>query len=61
MDSKRAKEICASPHMANVTHVGVPIYIDSVSADKGTANIHPLSEPDDHQTVNVSSLTEAPQ
>ena len=42
-------------------HVGVPIYIDSVSADKGTANIHPLSEPDDHQTVNVSSLTEAPQ
>lgn len=60
MDSKRAKEICASPHMVNVTHVGVPIYIDSVS-DEGTANIHSLSQPDDHQTVNVSSLTEAPQ
>lgn len=61
MDSKRAKEICAAERMANVTHIGVPIYIESVSDDKGTANIHPLSQPDLHQTVNVSSLTEAPQ
>ena len=60
MDSKRAKEICASPRMANVTHIGVPIYIDSVSNDN-TANVHPLSQPDDHRTVSLSSLTEAPK
>lgn len=58
MDSKRAKEICTSTHMVNVTHNGVPIYIDSVSDDKGTANIHPLNQPNDHQTVSVTSLTE---
>jgi len=61
MDSKRAKEICAAERMANVTHIGVPIYIESVSDDKGTANIHPLSQPDLHQTVNVSSRTGAPK
>lgn len=59
MDSKRAKEICASPRMVNVTHNGVPIYIDSVSDDKGTASIHALNQPNNRQTVSVSSLTEA--
>lgn len=58
MDSKRAKEICESTHMVNVTHNGVLIYIDSVSVDKDTANIHALNQPNDQQTVRVSSLIE---
>ncbi len=57
MDSKRAKEICESTRMVTVTHNGVPVYIESVSNSKGTANIHPY-QPDDRQTVDVSSLTE---
>lgn len=59
MDFKRAKEICESTRMVNVTHNGVPIYIDSVSEDKNTANIHSLNQPNDQQTVSVSSLTES--
>jgi small acid-soluble spore protein H (minor) len=58
MDSKRAKEICESTHMVNVTHNGVPIYIDSVSEDRDTASIHPLNQPNEQQTVSVSSLAE---
>lgn len=58
MDSKRAKEICESNHMVNVTHNGTLIYIDSVSVDKDTASIHPLNQPNDQQTVSISSLTE---
>jgi small acid-soluble spore protein H (minor) len=58
MDLKRAKEICASPRMVSVTHIGIPVYIDSVSEDGGTANIHPLNQMDGRQTVNISSLTE---
>lgn len=59
MDSKRAKEICESTHMVNVTHNGVPIYIESIENDDITANIHPLNEPSNRQAVNISSLTEA--
>lgn len=59
MDSKRAKEICESTRMVNVTHNGVLIYIDSVSVDKDTASIHPLNQPNNQTTVSVSSLTEA--
>lgn len=59
MDSNRAKEICESTRMVNVTHNGVLIYIDSVSVDKDTANIHPLNQPNNQTTVSVSSLTEA--
>lgn len=57
MDTKRAKEICASSVMANVTHDGVPVYIESVH-DNATACIHPLGRPADRQTVELSSLTE---
>lgn len=59
MDSNRAKEICESTRMVNVTHNGVLIYIDSVSVDKDTASIHPLNQPNNQTTVSVSSLTEA--
>jgi len=58
MDAKRAKEICSSSVMANVTHNGVPIYIDSVSSDNTTASIHPLNQPDEKQSVRISSLSE---
>jgi len=58
MDWNRAKEICESNHTVNVTHNGVLVYIDSVSVDKDTASIHPLNQPNEQQTVSVSSLTE---
>ncbi|MET0016379.1 small, acid-soluble spore protein, H family [Oscillibacter sp.] len=31
-------------HTVNVTHNGVPIYIDSISKDEDTANIHSLNQ-----------------
>jgi small acid-soluble spore protein H (minor) len=57
MNMKRAKEIAASPVMVNVTHDGVPIYIESV-ADETSAVIHPLDQPGSRQKVSVYSLTE---
>ncbi|MGG3739162.1 small acid-soluble spore protein H [Aeribacillus pallidus] len=58
MNTERAKEIAASPVMANVTYNGVPIYIQQVDEESGTATISPLDEPDNKQTVSVNSLKE---
>lgn len=58
MDRKRAKEITASPVMANVTYNGTPIYIEKVNNNNETANIYPLNHPKDKQEVSLTSLIE---
>ncbi len=58
VDPKRAKEIAISPIMANVTHNGVPVYIERGMEDSSMANIHHLNKPSIQQTVSISSLTE---
>lgn len=58
MDKKRAKEIAASPVMANVTYNGTPIYIEGVNDNNETATIHPLDKPNNIQDVPISSLQE---
>ncbi|GAJ40228.1 small acid-soluble spore protein H [Parageobacillus sp. VR-IP] len=58
MNVQRAKEIAASPVMAHVTYNGVPIYIEQVDEENGTATIHPLDQPENKQNVSVSSLKE---
>jgi small acid-soluble spore protein H (minor) len=58
MNTQRAKEIAASPVMANVTYNGVPIYIEQVDEENGTATIYPLDQPENKQKVSVSSLKE---
>lgn len=58
MDSKRAKEIAASPMMVNVTHSGFPVYIESVSYLEQKAFVHTLNQPKNRMKVEVSSLTE---
>ena len=58
MNSKRAQEIASSPVMANVTHNGIPIYIESIAADNATAYVHPLNQPSGRQQVNISNLIE---
>ena len=58
MDPKRAREIAASPTMVNVTHNGVPIYIESISGDNATAFIHPMDQPKHQQKVSIASLVE---
>jgi small acid-soluble spore protein H (minor) len=58
MNTQRAKEIAASPVMANVTYEGVPIYIQHVDEKNETARIYPLGQPANEQTVPVSSLQE---
>jgi small acid-soluble spore protein H (minor) len=57
MDAKRAREIAASPVMADVIHNGVPIYIENVMNDN-TAMVHTLSNPSDRQKVSISKLIE---
>jgi small acid-soluble spore protein H (minor) len=58
MDSQRAQEIALSATMANVTYNGQNIYIEHVDQQNGTATIHPLDNPNEKQSVSVSSLNE---
>ncbi|MHB1394016.1 MAG: small acid-soluble spore protein H [Clostridia bacterium] len=58
MDQKRARDIASSPTMINVIHNGTPIYIESVNENNGTANIHPLNQPNNKQKVSLASLKE---
>lgn len=58
MDKKRAKQIASSPVMANVAYNGTPIYIENVNDNNGTANIHPLDQPENRQEVSLNSLKE---
>lgn len=58
MDKKRAQEIASSPDMKNVTHLGTPVYIDSVN-DDGTATVHTLGEHDKKYQASLTDLFEA--
>jgi small acid-soluble spore protein H (minor) len=58
MNVQRAKEIAASPVMADVTHNGVPVYIQHVDEQRGTARIFPLGNPEHEQEVSVQELVE---
>lgn len=58
MNSKRAKEIAASPVMANVTYNGTPIYIQQVNEENETARIYPLDQPENEQEVSLDRLKE---
>lgn len=58
MNSQRAKEIAASPVMANVTYNGTPIYIQQVNEADETARIYPLDQPENEQEVSLDSLKE---
>ncbi len=58
VNKQRAQEIADSPIMANVTCDGVPIYIQHVDENNETATIYPLDQPENEQTVALSSLQE---
>jgi small acid-soluble spore protein H (minor) len=58
MNTTRAKEIAASPSMANVTFNNIPIYIQNVDENNQTARIYPLEEPNNETVVSLSLLKE---
>lgn len=58
MDKERAKEIAASPIMANVTYNGTQVYIENVNKNNRTANVHPLNEPTNRLDVYLTNLIE---
>ncbi|GED57715.1 small acid-soluble spore protein H [Brevibacillus formosus] len=58
MNKQRAKEIAASPVMANVTCDGIPVYIQHIDDDNDMARIYPLDQPDQEMSVPVASLRE---
>lgn len=58
MDKVRAREIASSPIMAEVTHNGTRIYIESVNDDNDTAKIHPVNNPKSEQEVALTDLIE---
>ncbi|TQR21397.1 small acid-soluble spore protein H [Psychrobacillus vulpis] len=58
MDAQRAQEVSISPVMINVTYNGENIYIEHVDRQSGTATIHFLKEPNEKQSVSITSLVE---
>jgi small acid-soluble spore protein H (minor) len=58
MNIQRAKEIVESPDMKKVTYNGVPIYIQHVNEETGTARIYPLDEPQQEHEVLLNNLKE---
>ncbi len=58
MDAQRAQEISSSTTMANVMYNGSPVYIEHVDQQNGTATIHSLDNPNEKQSVSVTSLQE---
>lgn len=58
MNKQRAKEIAASPVMANVTCDGIPVYIQHVDEEADLARIYPLDQPENEMSVPVNSLIE---
>jgi small acid-soluble spore protein H (minor) len=58
MNAQRAQEIASSPIMANVTYNEDSIYIEHVDEQNSTATIHSLNEPNNKQSVSVTSLKE---
>ncbi|RBW68459.1 small acid-soluble spore protein H [Bacillus taeanensis] len=58
MNAQRAQEIASSSAMANVTYNGQRIYIEHVDQQNETATIHDLDNPNNKQSVSVSSLQE---
>ncbi|ALC87786.1 MULTISPECIES: small acid-soluble spore protein H [Bacillaceae] len=58
MNAQRAEEIVFSPDMINVTYNGENIYIEHVDKQNGKATIHSLDEPENKQSVSVTSLME---
>jgi small acid-soluble spore protein H (minor) len=58
MDAQRAQSIASSSEMANVMYNGNPIYIEHVDQQNGTCTIHPLNDPNQKQSVSVTSLQE---
>ncbi|KHF32731.1 Small, acid-soluble spore protein H [Paenibacillus sp. P1XP2] len=58
MNVQRAKEIAASPVMANVLCEGTQIYIQHVNEQTETARIYPLGNPEEEREVPLYSLSE---
>jgi small acid-soluble spore protein H (minor) len=58
LNTQRAKEIAASPVMADVTFNDVPIYIQHVDEKNETARVYPLNEPENEQNASLNSLIE---
>jgi small acid-soluble spore protein H (minor) len=58
MNKSRAKEICSSPDMVNVTYNGDPVYIEAVNPNKDTASIHYLNRPENSKEVHCTQLVE---
>lgn len=61
MNNQRAQEIAVSPVMVSVTYNGTPIYIQHVDEKNETARIYPLNQPENEQSVPLSSLVESSQ
>lgn len=58
MDSKTAQDILKSYEMINVNYHGIPVYIQEVNEQEGTATIFPLDNMNHEQTVDLNGLNQ---
>lgn len=58
MDSKTAQNILESIEMINVNYHGIPVYIQAVNEQEGTATIFPLDDMHHVQEVDLNGLNQ---
>ena len=58
MDSQRAQQIIASPHMLNVTYNGTRIYMEKIDPAGQNCTVHYLNKPDKRLDVSLNNLIE---
>lgn len=58
MDTKRAKEIVASPSEIEVSYNGVSVWIDKIHNDGKTATVHLRRSLEERSEVDISELKE---
>ncbi|MFD2638827.1 H-type small acid-soluble spore protein [Piscibacillus salipiscarius] len=58
MDIQLLQQLVDSPSLVTIKYHGIPVYIDSIDEEKGTAQVFPLDDMDHVQEVDIDGLYE---
>ncbi|SEQ01468.1 H-type small acid-soluble spore protein [Piscibacillus halophilus] len=58
MDIQMLQQIVDSPTLITVKYHGIPVYVQSIDEENGTAQVFPLDQMDNVQEVDIDGLYE---
>lgn len=58
MDTQMLQQIVDSPTLITVKYHGIPVYVQSIDEENGTAQVFPLDDMDHVQEVDLDGLYE---